>query len=218
MRKSLRPHEIEAREKGIPSLGSGKIYPIKESEIMVEPFPIPESFKFCFGMDFGWTNPTAIVWGAVDPESEILYIYDCYTASELSPAEHSLAIKQRGDFIPGVCDPAGGLSLQNNGLSLIELYTKSGIFLTKADNSVEPGIMHVYELFKQGKVKIFSNLEQWLREFRLYRRNEKGQIVKRDDHLMDATRYLIVSGLSLARTKSSSNLKLQHRSSNWIDS
>jgi len=35
-----------------------------------------------------------------------------------------------------------------------------------------------------------------MREFRKYHRDDKGsgKIVKRDDHLMDATRYLIVSG------------------------
>lgn len=218
LRQSLRPHEIEAREKGIPSIGTGKIYPIKEEDILTEPFAIPDTFKRCFGMDFGWTNPTAVVWGAIDPESGILYIYDCYAASQLSPAEHAEAIKLRGEYIAGVCDPAGGLSLQNNGISLIDLYAKSGIHLTKADNSVEAGIMYVYELFKQGKVKVFSNLEPWLREFRLYRRNEKGLIVKRDDHLMDATRYMLVSGQVLARTKSATNLQIQHRSSSWIDS
>ena len=36
-------------------------------------------------------------------------------------------------------------------------------------------------------------------EFRLYRRDEKGRIVKERDHLMDATRYLEMTGISLMR-------------------
>jgi phage terminase large subunit-like protein len=218
LRKSLRPHEIEAREKGIPSLGSGKIYPIKESEIMVDPFTIPDNYKKCFGMDFGWSNPTAVVWGAIDPETDILYIYDSYAVSEQSPAEHSISIKQRGEFIPGVCDPAGSMSLQNSGISLIDLYAKAGIYLTKADNSVEAGIMHVYELMKEGKIKVFSSLEPFWREFRLYRRNEKGTIVKKDDHLMDAFRYLVVSGLVLAKSKNADKLPILRRANNWVES
>ena len=218
LRKSLRPHEIEAREKGIPSLGSGKIYPIKESEIMVDPFTIPDNYKKCFGMDFGWSNPTAVVWGAIDPETDILYIYDSYAVSEQSPAEHSISIKQRGEFIPGVCDPAGSMSLQNSGISLIDLYAKAGIYLTKADNSVEAGIMHIYELMKEGKIKVFSNLEPFWREFRLYRRNEKGIIVKKDDHLMDAFRYLVVSGLVLAKSKNADKLPILRRANNWVES
>ena len=46
-----------------------------------------------------------------------------------------------------------------------------------------------------------ASLTNWLREFRKYHRDDKGsgKIVKRDDHLMDATRYLIVSGRPLMR-------------------
>jgi hypothetical protein len=45
---------------------------------------------------------------------------------------------------------------------------------------------------------VFNSLQNWLSEFRIYRRDEKGKIVKQNDHLMDATRYLIVSGLQVA--------------------
>tara|TARA_Y100001960_G_C14766975_1_gene877553 strand:- start:264 stop:1679 length:1416 start_codon:yes stop_codon:yes gene_type:complete len=219
LRKSLRPHEIEAREKGIPSLGSGKIYPIKEDDIKVNPFKIPDTYKRCFGMDFGWSNPTAIVWAAINPEDGIIYIYDSYAVSEKSPAEHATEIKQRGQYIPGVCDPAGGMSMQSSGISLIDLYAKAGIYLTKADNSVEAGIMQVYELMNEGKIKVFSNLEPFWREFRLYRRNEKGQIVKKDDHLMDAFRYLIISALPLATSLNAIKTKPKlNRTKDWVGS
>jgi hypothetical protein len=41
-----------------------------------------------------------------------------------------------------------------------------------------------------------ASLSNWFREFRRYHRDDKGsgKLGKRDDHLMDATRYLIVSG------------------------
>ena len=48
-----------------------------------------------------------------------------------------------------------------------------------------------------GRLKVFRTLQSWLAEYRLYRRDEKGAVVKKDDHLMDATRYFIVSGLPL---------------------
>jgi hypothetical protein len=38
-------------------------------------------------------------------------------------------------------------------------------------------------------------------EYRLYRRDEKGRIVKANDHLMDATRYAVRSGLTRAKTQ-----------------
>ena len=41
----------------------------------------------------------------------------------------------------------------------------------------------------------------WFSEFRLYRRDENGKIVKDKDHLMDSTRYLIMTGLDRAVAK-----------------
>ena len=39
----------DARSRGIPSLGAGAIYPIKEEAIRVDPFPIPSHWPRCFG-------------------------------------------------------------------------------------------------------------------------------------------------------------------------
>ena len=53
-----------------------------------------------------------------------------------------------------------------------------------------------------GRLKVMTNLQNWLKEYRAYHRDDKGagKIVKRDDHVMDATRYLIVSGREHMRT------------------
>jgi hypothetical protein len=40
--------------------------------------------------------------------------------------------------------------------------------------------------------------ESWRAEYRLHRRDEKGAVVKANDHLMYATRYLAVSGTNIA--------------------
>jgi hypothetical protein len=60
-------------------------------------------------------------------------------------------------------------------------------------------------LLSAGKLKVFESLKAWLEEFRMYRRDEKGQIVKANDHLMDATRYLIVSGRDRMRCEKPPN-------------
>ena len=52
-----------------------------------------------------------------------------------------------------------------------------------------------------GRLKVFRSLVNWLAEFRIYRRDEKGRIVKEFDHLMDASRYVVMSGLEVARTE-----------------
>jgi len=50
-------------------------------------------------------------------------------------------------------------------------------------------------------MKLFRSLGNWLREFRLYQRDNDGRILKQDDHLMDATRYFVMSGRERMRTK-----------------
>ena len=52
-----------------------------------------------------------------------------------------------------------------------------------------------------GKLKVVRSLGNWLREFRLYQRDSDGRILKQDDHLMDATRYLVMSGRDRMRAK-----------------
>ena len=65
-----------------------------------------------------------------------------------------------------------------------------------AVNAVEAGILKCYRMMTQGRLKIFKSCTHTLEEFRLYRRDEKnGKVVKEDDHLMDAMRYLIMSGI-----------------------
>jgi hypothetical protein len=97
-----------------------------------------------------------------------------------------------------VVDPAARGRTQNDGTQLLALYRDLGLSLTPANNAVEAGIYAVWSRLSAGKLKVFSTLENWLQEFRIYRRDEKGRVVKENDHALDATRYLVMSGLDAA--------------------
>jgi len=188
---SLPPHQQDARIKGIPSLGAGAIYPISEEEIMIEPFQMPRYYPRIYGLDVGW-NKTAAIWGAHDLDADILYLYSEHYRGKAEPSVHSTSIKARGNWIPGEIDPAAAGSGQKDGEKLIEIYEGEGLHLNKANNVVEAGIYAVYERLCTGRLKVFSTLQSWFKEYRLYRRNEDGKIVKENDHAMDATRYLVM--------------------------
>jgi hypothetical protein len=189
--------ERDARTKGIPQLGSGAIYPVNEADIVCDPFDLPVHFQHVYGLDVGW-NRTAAVWAAVDRDSDIVYLYSEHYRSEGEVPVHTAAIKARGDWIPGVIDPAARGRSQADGSQLLSLYQRDLHLLGVADNAVEAGIHQVWIRLSTGRLKIFSTLQNWLTEFRLYRRDEKGRIVKERDHLMDATRYLVMSGIARA--------------------
>jgi len=59
-----------------------------------------------------------------------------------------------------------------------------------------------WNLLVSGRLKVMASLTNWFREFRKYHRVDQGsgKMVKRDDHLMDATRYLIISGRTRMHT------------------
>lgn len=215
LRVSLRPHERAAREHGEPSLGSGRVYPIDETALAVARFEVPPHWRRCVGVDFGWSNPTAAVWLAHDPVGDIVYVTDVYWARERVPAEHAEAILARGRGIAAVCDPAGQAVGQKDGVSLIQLYEAAGVFFQLADNAVEAGVMAVLDRMQRGTLKVFADVDAWWREFRVYARDAKGRIIKRDDHLMDATRYALVSGLPLARSGEGSLARPTLRRGDW---
>jgi ATP-dependent Clp protease protease subunit len=47
-------------------------------------------------------------------------------------------------------------------------------------------------------LKLRESLNNILGEYRLYRRDDKGKVVKEHDHALDALRYLVMSGRDIA--------------------
>jgi len=198
--RKIPPYQRDARTKGIPQLGAGAIYPIPEDEILVAPFPIPKHYRRAFALDVGGgysevsTGGTGAIWGAQNPDTQVVYLYDEYFRAGAEPSVHAAAIKARGAWIPGTIDPSARGRSQIDGREMFQMYTDLGLNITKADNAVEAGIYEVWDALSGGMLKVFRTLERWRAERNLYRRDAKGRIVKEKDHLMDATRYLWLTG------------------------
>lgn len=199
MLKAIPEYQRKARTTGIPALGSGAIYPIAEENIIVDPFPIPPFWPKCYALDVGWSR-TAALWAAWDRESDVVYLYSEHYMGEEKPTVHASAIKSRGTWIPGVIDPAARGRSQEDGKQLYQLYLAEGLNLSPAINAVEAGIYEVWGRLSTGRLKVFRGLNNFMSEFRLYRRDDKGKIVKKFDHLQDCCRYACASGLQVART------------------
>ena len=86
------------------------------------------------------------------------------------------------------------------GISLLKMYRELGLQVGSVENSLESGILHVWQRMHSGRLKVFASLWKYLEERRLYRRDEREQIVKDRDNLQDAARCL-VRGIPRMRTK-----------------
>lgn len=191
---AYRPHEREARAKGIPSLGSGKVFPVQEAMLEQEIFQIPAHFHQIIGCDFGWDHPTAFVHCAIDRDSGTFYVINVYKQSEEVPAVHASAVKPWGASIPVAWPHDGYQHDKSSGAEIASSYRNEGLNMmfehaTHAAGGfgVEAGVQEMFQAMRTGKFKVFTHLTQWWEEFRMYHR-EKGQIVKKYDDLMSATR------------------------------
>jgi hypothetical protein len=138
------PHEFEARSLGKPSLGVGAIYPVPESEFVVEPFVVPDWMPQCYALDVGWKR-TAALWGAVDHANDTVYLYGEHYRGQAEPAIHAQAIRARGVWVPGVIDPAARGRGQKDGSRLMDQYVELGLNLALADNALEAGLLAVWQ-------------------------------------------------------------------------
>lgn len=211
---TLPPHQRDARSKGIPQLGAGAIYPIAETEFLEDDFEIPPYWPRAFALDVGW-NCTAALWGAWDKQSDTIHLYSCYKKGQAEPVVHSQAILSRGHWIPGCIDPAARGRGQSDGTQLLRIYRDFGLDLVPADNGVESGLLHVWNRLISGRLKVFKSLQPWLQEFRIYRRDEKGKVVKQNDHLMDTTRYLVMTGMGRALASPMDHWDERYRAQTW---
>lgn len=192
-------HERDARAKGIPIMGSGRVFPVAEEDIAIDPIAIPEHWPRIIGLDFGWDHPTAAVEMAWDRDGHRIIVTNAYRKREATPIIHAAAIKPWGQWIP-VAWPRDGLAHdKGSGEQLAELYRQQGLALTEEwaqfDDErgvgVEAGVFEMLDWMQTGRFKVFRHLHEWWEEFRLYHR-EEGEIVAERDDLMSATRYAFV--------------------------
>jgi len=214
-------HEREARAKGVPTMGSGLIFPVTDESISIAPFPIPTHWPLIIGIDFGWSHPTAATLIAWDRDSDIIYVCAEYAASETVPALTAVAIKPWGAWVP-VAWPHDGLQHdKGSGEQLKEQYKSHGLNMLKdkathppaqgeeegtGGNGVEAGLMDMYERMITGRWKVFTTCTKWMEEKRMYHR-EDGKVVKLMDDVISSSRYAYMMRRK-AKTKPATNTGL----------
>jgi phage terminase large subunit-like protein len=200
------PHERELRSQGIPVFGSGLVFPLAEGDVTSDYFDIPYEWPRIAGLDFGWDHKTACVWVAYDKQSDVIYVYDEYGQSKLTPLNHAAAIRERPQYIP-ISWPRDGLQTdKGSGISLAQHYRDQGCNLlsfpftnplapgdsAKGNQNIEPGIMEMIHRFETGRLKIFPHLMEIFKEFRAYHRKD-GKIEPINDDFMSAMRYAVMA-------------------------
>ena len=150
-------------------------------------------------MDYGFRNPTAILYAATDYDG-ITRIYDEYYESGklISYITKNYQTNQWHKKARKIADPSIW-NRQRDGLSVGDEFNSYGLNWSEANNDVMQGINRVNELFRTKRLLICENCVNTIREIGDYKwkelkpgdvRNEYEEPIKRNDHAMDALRYL----------------------------
>lgn len=191
-------HEREARANGVPILGSGRVFPIEESAVAIDPFEIPRHWPQIGGLDFGWDHPSAGVRMAWDRDNDVLYVTKTHRAREQTPVLFAAAVKPWGDWLPWAWPHDGLQHDKGSGEQLAKQYREQGLetlperaTFEDGTNGLEAGVLEMLDRMQTGRLKVFRTETLWFEEFRMYHRKD-GLIVKERDDLMSATRYAMM--------------------------
>jgi phage terminase large subunit-like protein len=166
------------------------------------------------GMDHGFNNPTAWLWAAVCPDGRIVIYDEHYRSGEIVKF-HAEAVHIKNSelgIVPSYC--VGDPSIRNTdpitGTSVLLEYMEFGIPILLGNNDVNAGINRVARLIGHppttpNQLFVTKNCVNLLWEMTRYRwatwaikrhdfeKNKKEEPNKKDDHAMDALRYLVAS-------------------------
>jgi hypothetical protein len=127
----------------------------------------------------------------------------------MTPIMHAAALRPWGKDMRWAWPRDGRReTLEGAGIPLAQQYRAQGLDLLPqhaqfedGSVSVEAGLMDMLGRMQTGRFKVFSHLNDWWDEWRLFHRKD-GKVVKEGDDLMAATRYAVMM-LRYARTAKS---------------
>lgn len=217
------PERIKREIEGSFDAFEGMVYHEFRRDVhVIQPFVVPKEWTRIIGIDHGYRNPTAWVWGAVDYDENI-YIYrefyerewlieEIVTGNKKKNKPGVMQLMQKEQISQARMDPSTRAA-RGTGLSDWDTYMDylpKDFPLMTANNEKTAGIDRVKSYLKinpktnKPRLFIFNSCTNLVDEMSKYRykeltssqqgkMNEKEEPVKVDDHACDALRYLIMS-------------------------
>ncbi|MAE86742.1 MAG: PBSX family phage terminase large subunit [Flammeovirgaceae bacterium] len=183
---------------------AGQIYPDYSSKAhVVADRDIPHSWRRFIAIDHGRTNPTAVLWGAVD-EDDNLWIYREHYQAGQDVDYHAKVInahRKEGMYETYVIDPSTGAGKKDDPETIGNRYRQLKVPVVGANNDVQGGIDKVTQYLKKNKIKIMESCTNLKWEMVNYQweqpsasralLNQPEKPLKKDDHAVDSLRYLV---------------------------
>lgn len=177
---------------GLWVLAEGLVYEFGEANITDEK---PQGAEYYISVDYGTLNPfSAGLWSVNGAKAVRIqeYYYDGRgQKKQLTDEDYCDEIKKLAkdrDIVKVIVDPSAA--------SFITALKRRGFRVQQADNGVLDGIRRTAVCLRNGNIKIHRSCVDAIKEFGLYRWDEKqteDKVVKENDHAMDDCRYFVNS-------------------------
>jgi len=151
------------------------------------------------GLDYGWVNPTCILWGYLDYDQRLIIYDEFYKSQQTADQIYNASLKHPkfGD-IPTVADYSIK-SADRDGKSLWDDLTSYGMILIESNKDGARNRQDTNLLFKQDRLLICENCVNLISEIPRSRFkaprigqevNAPEEVIKKDDHAVDTLLYL----------------------------
>jgi PBSX family phage terminase large subunit len=194
-RKMMDPRIFKRDYEGIFTNIVGLIYPDFDRTVdCVSPAPIDPTWLRYAGLDYGFSDPTAIVVFAKHPDKEEYILEDSFYKSKADLDEIGKFLQSQTNLKEVRYDPSAIAMME-------ELRKKVRVNLQSADNSVDSGIARITGLMKKHVIKIFNTEEEVILDLESYIYDEgKNKPKHENSHAPDAIRYCF-TGPILSKSK-----------------
>jgi len=163
----------------------------RDKHIFAELSKVVNNIDYIAGIDFGFTNPCAVMHIKKDYDNSYWVIEEWYKRgqSDAQIAEYVSACHFNKVY-PDPESPSAISEMKARGVNVREVI--------KNKDSIKSGIDKVRELFLSGKLKIHNSCVNLIEELESYSypdkregRNEEENPIKENDHALDALRYAL---------------------------
>jgi hypothetical protein len=193
----------------------GAFSEFNRSTHVVEPFEVPNGWTRIRAADFGFSSPSAILWGAVDYDNNI-WIYRELYVSKVTADQLGRMIREvesgDGKIYDAVLDSSCWARRGDRGPSIAEMLNAEGCRFRPSDRSPGSRISGKIEVHKrlmvdedteEPRLRIFENCPNLIRQLSslpLDKNNPEDVDTKAEDHAYDALRYMVSSRPTNIRT------------------
>lgn len=138
--------------------------------------PIPRHWKRIHANDYGLSDKTGLLWGAIDEDRGALVIYREWYENNRNIAEIADAVKKGNADVPDggwirphIIDPKSGVKRDYNKKSLIDHFLEYGISYTPGQINVDARVFKTNTMFEQDRIYIMDCCPNLIAELKDYK-------------------------------------------------